>query len=331
MSTTAEQALPPARPVTPVAILAEELAAISERLEAVEGLDPALRARVRRAHALASGLEPYLSAVTTPESAGLALLAERTRAHDWGGAGGAGALEAEMLSGHVEGQVLKFLVRLVRARRVLEIGMFTGYSALAMAEALPDDGRVVACEIDPAVARFARGCLALSPHGHKVEVRVGEALTTLAALARGAGSGAPEPFDLVFLDADKAGYTGYLTALLEGGLLAEHGVVCADNTLMQGRSYLGDAAGGTGAGTEGDPAGPAARAAADGASIAAFNAAVAADPRVEQVVLPLRDGLTLIRRVAGGAPARDGAQDDRDDQQDQHHDQQDEQRERTTP
>lgn len=294
MSTTVQPSGPSrARPVTPVGILAEELAAISEGLEAIDGSDEALRARVRRAHALASGLDPYLSAVTTPESPALARLAERTRAHDWGGSGGApgtGVLEQEMLSGHVEGQVLKFLVHLVRARRVLEIGMFTGYSALAMAEALPEDGRVVACEIDPAVASFAGGCFAGSAHGHKIEVRVGPALETLAALGAAGAT-----FDLVFVDADKAGYAGYLTAVLEQDLLAEHGVVCVDNTLMQGRSYLDDVAGATS-----DSA--ARRAAADGAAIAAFNAAVATDPCLEQVVLPLRDGLTLIRRAADAPP-----------------------------
>ena len=298
MSTTVQRSgPPPARPVTPVGILAEELAAISRGLEGVDGLDAALRARVRRAHALASGLDPYLSTVTTAESPALARLAARTRAHDGGADGppGTGVLEAEMLSGHVEGQVLRFLVHLARAHQVLEIGMFTGYSALAMAEALPEHGRVVACEIDPAVARFAGECLAASPHGRKVEVRVGPALETLAALG---GEGAR--FDLVFVDADKAGYAGYLTAVLEGGLLAEDGVVCVDNTLMQGRSYLDDPDSPDGAVA---PAGGAARrAAADGAAIAAFNAAVAADPGLEQVVLPLRDGLTLIRRVADAPP-----------------------------
>ena len=294
------------RPVTPVGILAEELRGISESLDGVDGLDEALRARVRRAHALVSGLDPYLSAVTTAESPALASLAARTRAHDWGADGppGTGVLEAEMLSGHVEGQVLKHLVHLAGAHQVLEIGMFTGYSALAMAEALPEHGRVVACEIDPSVARFAEECFAGSPHGHKIEVRVAPALETLAALgAVGAR------FDLVFVDADKAGYAGYLTALLEEDLLTEHGVVCVDNTLMQGRSYLDDAGPVSG--------GAARRAAADGAAIAAFNAAVAADPRLEQVVVPLRDGLSLIRRVAGAPPTGGAPQEPQPDHQQQ--------------
>ncbi len=179
-----------------------------------------------------------------------------------------------MLSGHVEGQALKMLVRLIRARRVLDVGMFTGYSALAMAEALPDDGRVVACEIDVQVAAFAQRCFHESPSGSKIDVRVAPAQQTLSGLAA-----AGEVFDLVFLDADKSGYLGYLAAVLDTGLLAPHGVICVDNTLMQGQPWISGSA------------------TPNGAAIARFNEAVAADPRVEQVLLPLRDGLTLISRV----------------------------------
>jgi caffeoyl-CoA O-methyltransferase len=152
--------------------------------------------------------------------------------------------------------------------------MFTGYSALAMAEALPDDGEVVACEVDAFVADFARDCFAASPHGDKIAVRVGPASDTLDALIA-----AGETFDLVFVDADKAGYAAYVDTVLEGGLLAPHGAIVVDNTLMQGEPYL-----------------PGERT-VNGEAIASFNRTVADDPRVEQVLLPLRDGLTLIRRV----------------------------------
>jgi caffeoyl-CoA O-methyltransferase len=264
------------RPVTPLGILAAELDALAGELDAV-ALDDRVRARLHRARDLATGLDPYLERCTTPESHALAALAERTRAQDWA-AHGPGALEQEMLSGHVEGQALKMLVHACRARRVLEIGMFTGYSALAMAEALPADGVVVACELDAGVAAIARECFALSPAGGRIEVRVGPADTTLKELAA-----ADEAFDLVFLDADKPGYLGYVNAVLDGGLLAPHGLLCVDNTLMQGRPWLD--------GDTGD------RAAANGVAVATFNAALAADPRVEQVLLPLRDGLTLARRT----------------------------------
>jgi caffeoyl-CoA O-methyltransferase len=268
------------RPVTPQSILASRLDRLARRLGATGRADPALQSELRELCELAGGLDPYLSRWSTPESADLRRLAQRTKAEDWdrpGDDGGAGAgtggyLEQEMLSGHVEGQTLKMLVYATRARRVLEIGMFTGYSALAMAEALPDGGQVIACEIDSGVAAFAERCFRESASGHKIVVKVGPAQHTLAGLAE-----AGQRFDLVFIDADKAGYLGYLTAVLDTGLLEPDGLICVDNTLMQGQPWLAGAP------------------AANGAAIADFNQAVAADPRIEQVIIPLRDGLTLIR------------------------------------
>jgi caffeoyl-CoA O-methyltransferase len=269
------------RPVTPVSILADQLGQLTRQLDAADGFDPALTAALqsalREACELACGLDPYLSRWTTPESPDLRRLAERTEAQDWSdrsGDGVAGPLEQEMLSGHVEGQVLKMLVHATRAQRVLEIGMFTGYSALAMAEALPEDGQLVACEIDAGVAAFAQRCFRESDSGHKIVVKVGPAQLTLGELAQ-----AGQQFDLVFIDADKAGYAAYLDTVLAAGLLAPHGVICVDNTLMQGQPW-----------GSGEPT-------ANGVAIAEFNRAVAADPRVEQVIIPLRDGLTLIRAV----------------------------------
>ena len=260
------------RPVTPVGLLVERLEEIAVL---TRGADELVRERVREARALAGGLDPYLAACTTPESPDLADLARRTLSFAFPDAG---ALEAEMLSGHVEGQLLQVLVRATRARRVLEVGMFTGYSALAMAEGLPADGVLVACEIDPDVAAFAAERLAESVHGAKVDIRVGPALETLHALAAEGTT-----YDLVFVDADKPGYSAYLDVVLgegtDGGLLAPHGLVCVDNTLMQGAAY--------GAGPATD----------NGRAIADFNAKVAADPRVQQVLVPLRDGVTLITRV----------------------------------
>ncbi len=272
--TTAQGITTSPRPVTPAGIVAATLAGLVHRLDD-SGVDPVFAAELRAASELANGLDPYLTRCTTPESAALRALAERTQAEDWAGYGGGTGrfLEQEMLSGHVEGQLLKTLVHAVRARRVLEIGMFTGYSALAMAEALPTDGRVVACEIDADVAAFAIACFAESASGRKIDVRIGPAMATLGDLAA-----AGERFDLVFIDADKAGYGDYLSAVLGTDLLAPHGLVCVDNTLMQGQPWA-----------SGEPT-------ANGTAIAAFNEKVAADPRVEQVLVPLRDGLTLIRR-----------------------------------
>ena len=263
------------RPVTPASILASKLDELARRLG--HDVDPSTAVLLGEVRELAGGLDPYLERWTTPESSALARLADRTQAEDWRGrspAGVTGQLEQEMLSGHVEGQLLKMLIHATCATRVLEIGMFTGYSALAMAEALPAGGEVVACEIDADVATFARQCFDDSPSGSKITVKVGPALATLAELAA-----AGQQFDLVFIDADKAGYVGYLDALLEKKLLTGHGLICVDNTLMQGQPWM-----------SGEPT-------PNGAAIAIFNQKVAADPRIEQVIIPLRDGLTLIRRV----------------------------------
>jgi predicted O-methyltransferase YrrM len=270
-----DSSAPAARPVTPSTILADELGDLCRQIAEVNGVDAAVVERLRRARDLAAGLDPYLDQCTTPESPALTELARRTRDTDWGApAAGGGRLEQEMLSGHVEGQALKFLLHLADARRVLEIGMFTGYSALAMAEALPDDGVVVACEIDPNVARFAQECFDGSPAGHKISVEVGPAIDSLRRLVATAMQ-----FDFVFIDADKSGYLDYVEFLLNSELLSPRAVIAVDNTLLQGQPY---------ADTE---------ISINGAAIAGFNAALTYDPRVEQVLIPLRDGLTLIRRA----------------------------------
>lgn len=262
------------RPVTPLGILAARLATTVDRLEAA-GVDGALVEEVRGAHELAAGMDPYLRSCTSPESPALRALAHRTLAEDWDGvrraAGQGSALEAEMLSGHVEGRLLALLVRISGATRVLDIGTFTGYSALAMAEALPPGGQVVACEVDPRVAADTRRSLDATPVADRVTLEVGPARATLGRLAADG-----RQFDLAFIDADKTGYVGYLAALLDDGLVRPGGLICADNTLLQGEAYLG------------------ARTQA-GAAIAAFNRAVAQEARVEQVMLPLRDGVTIMR------------------------------------
>ena len=158
---------PTPRPVTPVAILADTLARVSARLDGAAGVDPDLAAQVRHAADLAGGLDDYTARMSTPESEALGRLSQRTATEDWGrraAEGPVAGLEQEMLSGHLEGQLLKMLVHATGARHVLEVGMFTGYSALAMAEALHEagreGGRVVACELDPFVASFAQECFA---------------------------------------------------------------------------------------------------------------------------------------------------------------------------
>ncbi len=269
---------PVARPVTPLGILAQELEAVVQAVNK-ETLPAKITEKLQFASRLASGLDPYLEECTTSESAALTALADKTAREQWGNRFNQGetvvALEQEMLSGHIEGQTLKMFIHMIKAKRVLEIGMFTGYSALAMAEALPADGKLIACEVDPYTAEFGKAAFQESPHGEKIQVEIGPAGETLDKLAA-----LGESFEFVFIDADKAGYVDYFNTLLEKNLLAPSGFICVDNTLLQGQPYLSEA-----------------ERTANGKAIAEFNRTVAEDKRVEQVLLPVRDGLTMIRRV----------------------------------
>jgi len=174
-----------------------------------------------------------------------------------------------MLTGHLEGRFLKMLVAISGARRILEIGTFTGYSALSMAEALPADGRIISCEIDERHAELARRHIAGSPFADKIEVRLGPAIETIASL-----DGA---FDMVFIDADKPGYRAYYEAVLPR--LSDRGFMCIDNVLWSKRVLDPN---------ENDESTSALR---------DLNELIAHDPRVESVMVPIRDGVTIVRRV----------------------------------
>ena len=169
----------------------------------------------------------------------------------------------QMQVGRIEGRFLKMLVRLTGARRILEIGMFTGYSALMMAEGLPDDGRLITCDVNPKAEEVARRYFAESPHGHKIEIRMGPALETIATLK--------DPLDMVFIDADKTNYLNYYEACLP--LLRPGGLIAADNVLWSGKVVQ----------PEDD----------DTRAIVAFDERVQADTRVENVCLTVRDGIML--------------------------------------
>lgn len=266
------------RPVTPLGILAKTLEGIVQKIDATDAVDATLKDEIYYAYQLAAGLDPYLEDCTTPDSAPLRSLVTKTQQEKWSQNWIEQIteipLEQEMLSGHVEGQTLKMFVHMTQAVSILEIGMFTGYSALAMAEALPEHGQVIACEVDPYVAQFAQASFDNSPHGYKIKVKVAPALDTMQQLAA-----TNESFDLVFIDADKKGYINYFNFLLESNLLASKGIICVDNTLLQGEPYLSK------------------KQTPNGKAIAQFNRHIADDPRVEQVLLPLRDGLTIIRRI----------------------------------
>lgn len=175
--------------------------------------------------------------------------------------------DPEMVTGGLEAALLKLLVRLIGARRILEVGLFTGYSAIAMAEALEDDGKIISCEISEKHAEIAQSFIRRSPDAHKIEVRLGPAVETISTL--------DGPFDLVFLDADKDNYCRYYELILPR--LRTGGLIVADNVLWSGKVLNP---------TE-----------KSDHSIVAFNQMVQSDPRVENVLLTIRDGVTLIRKL----------------------------------
>jgi predicted O-methyltransferase YrrM len=178
-------------------------------------------------------------------------------------------INPRMTSGHLQGRLLKMLVQMIRPSRILEIGTFTGYSALCMAEGLPSDGLIHTYEIDDELEDFTRPWIEGSPYGHKVCFHIGNALDEVPSLG--------ETFDLVFMDGDKRQYMDYYEMAL--AYTSKNAFILADNTLWDGhvveKAYLSDR---------------------QTAAINEFNAFVAADKRVEKLILPLRDGLTMIRK-----------------------------------
>lgn len=266
------------RPVTPLSIIASNLERALTSIDGKGSLDLETKELLEKTRELANGIEPYLIDNTTQEENALKKLAEETLKHDWQGSGSSqiNSLEPEMLSGHVEGMFLRQIVALANCKNILEIGLFSGYSALAMAQALPDDGKLIACEINDHAAKFAVNQFSKSEHGRKIEVRIGDALDILKKLAQ-----EEAVFDLVFLDADKAGYKSYFQFLLDNNMVKRGGIFLVDNTLLQGEPYLKKENRGQG-----------------GEAIKVFNEYVSKEPRVEQVLIPLRDGVTLARLIA---------------------------------
>jgi caffeoyl-CoA O-methyltransferase len=171
--------------------------------------------------------------------------------------------------GKVEGKLLQMLVKIAGARRAVEIGTFTGYSALLIAEALPEDGLLITCEIDRELAAVALRYFGRSPHGRKIRLELGPALQTLSRLPDG-------ETDFVFIDADKPSYGAYFDEALR--LLRPGGVVFVDNVFWRGKIFKTNVTN------------PNARA------IAAFNAKVRSETRVEKVMLGVRDGCYLLRK-----------------------------------
>ena len=205
-------------------------------------------------------IEDYAAAHTTPPTELLHELAEETRAN---------LRSPQMLTGRIEGRFLELLVFGLGAKRVLELGTYSGYSALSMAAGLPEGGHIDTCEADETHAEVARRYIAQSPYADRITVHLGPALDTIKQLKG--------EFDFVFIDADKENYLNYYEALLPR--LAPNGLMAVDNTLWSGRVL------------DEDDDSEATRA------IREINDRIAKDDRVVAVQLTVRDGVTLVRRV----------------------------------
>lgn len=211
-------------------------------------------------------LERYVDEHTSPEEELLRELDRETNLR---------TVAPRMLSGHIQGRLLEMLVRMFRPHRVLEIGTFTGYSALSMAAGLDDDARIDTIEVDDELEAFTRSWFDRSPHGARIRFHIGSALEIAPRLG--------ECFDLVFIDGDKREYPDYYRMLMgdiaDGKPLVHSGsVMIADNILWSGKVVE-----------------PVARGDRHTRALVEFNRMVVDDPRVENVIVPLRDGLNLIR------------------------------------
>jgi caffeoyl-CoA O-methyltransferase len=204
-------------------------------------------------------IDAYAEGHTTPPPELLAELAEETKAT---------LRSPQMLTGTIEGRFLEFLVYALRARRVLELGTYSGYSSLSMAAGLPEGGHIDTCEYEERHAEVARRYISQSPYADRITIHLGPALKTIERLEG--------EFDFVFIDADKENYVNYYEALLPR--LADGGLMALDNTLWSGRVL-----------DESDDS-------ESTRAIKAINERIASDERVTSVMLTVRDGVTLVRR-----------------------------------
>lgn len=203
--------------------------------------------------------EDYILSHISPEPPELTALYRHTYLH---------CLYPRMCSGHLQGRILKMLAAMASPRRVLELGAFTGYSALCLAEGMPQGSELHTVEIDDEKAGALRELFAANPRPASITLHTADALQAIEEL--------PGGWDMVYVDADKRHYADYMAAVLPR--LNPGGFILADNTLWDGHAA--------------DPS----RADAQTLGIRRFNDAVAADPTLEKVILPLRDGLTIIRK-----------------------------------
>ena len=179
-------------------------------------------------------------------------------------------INPRMISGHIQGKFMEMLVRMLRPRRILEIGTFTGYSALCMAAGLDDGGIIDTCEIDDELEEMIRNFFDRSQHGGKIRLHIGSALEIAPTL--------DERYDLVFMDGDKREYTAYYNMLMDNGLVGSGSFILADNILWYGKVVE-----------------PVAKGDKQTQAIVDFNRIIREDERVENVIIPIRDGINLIR------------------------------------
>lgn len=210
-------------------------------------------------------LEEYIERHTTAENEALVQITRETNLH---------VLNPHMLSGQVQGRLLSMLSKMIRPHRILELGTFTAYSALCLAEGLDEDGELVTIEHNDELEDTIRHNLSLSPLGERVQLMMGDAKTILARM----NEQKETQFDLVFIDADKREYSAYLDLIYS--LVRAGGWILADNVLWDG--HVIDAAYDKEKQTIG---------------LREFNDKVVSDPRLEQVIVPIRDGLTIIHKL----------------------------------
>ena len=206
-------------------------------------------------------LNEYIEQHSSPESQVLKQITRNTHLE---------VINPRMLSGHIQGRVLSMISQMIQPKKILELGTFTGYSALCLVEGLQADGKLVTIEHNDEMEEAIRRNLSLSPLGEKIELVIGDAKEVLGQMEAGEG------VDLVFVDADKKEYCDYLDLLVP--LMKKGGWILADNTLWDGHII--------------DPAYDKDK---QTVALREFNDKVAADERLEKVILPLRDGLTIIR------------------------------------
>ena len=206
-------------------------------------------------------LEKYIHENSSPEDVLLHELDRQTHLQ---------VINPRMISGHIQGKLLELLVKMFRPKSILEIGTFTGYSALCMAAGLDDDGVIDTCEVDDELEPIAQSFFSRSQHGHKIHHHIGSALEIAPALGK--------QFDLVFIDGDKREYPAYYNMLMDQGLVHSGSILLADNILWYGKVVQ-----------------PVAHNDLHTQALIEFNRMVVEDDRVESVILPLRDGINIIR------------------------------------